>query len=48
MLEAINYKALDGDAAKHLVVVDHDGLQCVEALDFRQENERVQVVVGED
>ena len=48
MLEAIDNEALDGDATEDLVVVEHDRLYRVEALDFGQQDERVQVVVGED
>ena len=48
VLKAINNEAFDRDAAKHLVVVDHDRLDCVEALYFRQQDEGIQVVVSED
>lgn len=45
VLEAVNDEALDGDASQHLVVVDLNLLHCVEALDFRKQDERVEVVV---
>ena len=45
VLEAVDDKTLDADAAEYLVIVDHDRLDCVQAFYLGQENERVQVVV---
>ena len=34
VLETVDDETLDRDAAQHLVVVDLDGLHCVETLDL--------------
>ena len=48
VLETVDYKGFNGDALEHLVVVDHDGFNCWQAFDLRQQYERVQVVVRQD
>ena len=47
MLEPVDEEALDTDAAQYLVVVDLDGLYCVEAFYLAEQNERIQIVVGQ-
>ena len=48
MLEAIHYETFDRDAPEYFIVVDHQLLYRVQALYLRQQDERVEVIVGED
>ena len=48
MLEAIDQETLDADAVQDFVVVDLDSFNCVQALNLTEQDERVQVVVGQD
>ena len=48
MLKPIDYEALGGDAAQNFIVVDLNRLDCVEALNFWEQDERVQIIVRQD
>ena len=45
MLEAVDYEAFELDAAQHLVVINVNLFKCLQAFDFRKQDERVEVVV---
>ena len=48
MLETVDNETFDWNTPQDFIVVDHNGLNRVETLDFRQQYERVQVVVGKN
>ena len=47
VLKSVYDEALNCYAAKHLVVINHDRVDSVEALNLGQQNEGVEVVVSE-
>ena len=47
VLESIDKERHQGNTTEHLVVVDHNRLNRVETLNFGQQDEGVEVVVGQ-